>query len=105
MDQFDEEPDEAHNAEADGRSDCDFLELLSVGLRAALDQTQRVLGEHASGVAELDDLVHFGGLEEGRNRIPIRFSGRGDILEANSFYEIPITALDGGSIEEQYWCV
>lgn len=60
MDQLDEEPDEAHDAESDCRGNSDFLELLSVGLRTTLDQAQRVLGEHASRVAELDDLVHFG---------------------------------------------
>lgn len=61
MDQLHEETDESHDAETDRGGNGDFLELLAVGLRATLDQSQRVLGEGASGFAELDDLVHFAG--------------------------------------------
>lgn len=58
MDQLHEETNESHDAESDRGGNGDFLELLAVGLCAPLDQSQRVLGEGASGLAELDYLVH-----------------------------------------------
>jgi len=56
--QFYEETDKAHDAEAYGGGNGDFLELLAVGLGAALHQADRVLGEGASRLGELYDLVH-----------------------------------------------
>lgn len=61
MDQLHDETDESHDAETNSCGDGDFLELFAVGLCAALDQSQRVLGEGASGFAELDNLIHFSG--------------------------------------------
>jgi len=56
--QLDEEADEAHDAEAHGGGDGDLLELLAVGLGAALDQADGVLGEGAAGLGKLNNLVH-----------------------------------------------
>lgn len=56
--QLDEEADEAHDAEANGGGDGNLLELLAVGLGAALHQADRVLGEGASRLGELNNLVH-----------------------------------------------
>lgn len=56
--QLDEKADEAHDAEADCGGNGDFLELLAVGLGAALHQTDRVLGEGASRLGELNNLIH-----------------------------------------------
>lgn len=58
MDQFHEEADESHDCEADGRSDCDFLELLPVGFRATFDQTYRILNELFSRTEVHFDLIH-----------------------------------------------
>lgn len=59
VDELHEEADEAHYAEANGRRNGDLLEFTSIGLGATLHQTDRVLGEEAAGLAELDDLIHF----------------------------------------------
>lgn len=37
MDEFHEESDESHDAEADGGGDCDLLEFSTVGLCATLN--------------------------------------------------------------------
>ena len=50
VNEFDEEADESHYGEADGRRHGDLHELLPVWLGAALDQTHRVLGELAHGL-------------------------------------------------------
>ena len=41
MDEFDEEADEAHDGEADGRGDGDLLELFAVRLRTSLHQPEQ----------------------------------------------------------------
>lgn len=56
--QLNEEADEAHDAEAHSSGDGDLLELLAVGLGAPLDQADRVLGEGASRLGKLNNLVH-----------------------------------------------
>jgi len=58
VDKLYEEADEAHDCEADGRSHCDLLELLPVRLRAALDETDGVLGELPPGLNESHNLIH-----------------------------------------------
>lgn len=58
MYQLDEETNEAHDAEANGSGNCDLLELLAVGLRAALDKADGVLGEEASRFSEFNNFVH-----------------------------------------------
>merc|ERR1719500_1070902 len=60
VDELDEEPDEAHDAEADGGGDGDLGELLPVGLGAALDQPDGVLGKLLEGLQGGGDLVHPG---------------------------------------------
>lgn len=59
MDELHEEANETHYTEANGRGNGDLLEFTSIGLGATLDQTNRVLGEEAAGLAELDDLIHI----------------------------------------------
>merc|ERR1719278_180263 len=56
VDELDEEPDEAHDGDADG----DLGELLPVGLGAALDQPDGVLGKLLEGLEGGGDLVHPG---------------------------------------------
>lgn len=56
--QFDEETDKSHNAEPDGRGDGNLLELAPIGLGAALDQSDRVLGERTARFVDLGDLIH-----------------------------------------------
>lgn len=58
VDELDEESDKAHYAEADRGGNGNLLKLASVRLRAALHQTNGVLGEQAAGLAELDNLIH-----------------------------------------------
>lgn len=59
MDEFHEESNKAHNAESNCRGDGNLLELFAVGLGAALDQAQRVLGEGTARFTELHNLIHF----------------------------------------------
>lgn len=59
--QLDEETDEAHDAEANSGGNSDFLELLAIGLGAALDQADWILGEKASRFSEFNNFVHGGG--------------------------------------------
>lgn len=58
MYQFDEETDKSHNAEADRGRNRNLLELAPVGLGAALDQPDRVLGEGTARLVDLGNLVH-----------------------------------------------
>lgn len=59
MYQFHEETDESHDAESDSGGDGNLLELPAVRLGAALDQSDRVLGERAAGFVEFRQLIHF----------------------------------------------
>lgn len=59
--QLDEETNESHDAEANGSGNSDLLELLAVGLGAALDQADGVLGEEASRFSEFNNFVHSDG--------------------------------------------
>ena len=59
MNELDEEPDEAHDGEADCSGQRDFLELFSVRLRAPLHQPDRVLGELLGRHHECCNLIHF----------------------------------------------
>lgn len=58
--QLNEESNESHDAEANGSGNSDLLELLAVGLGAALDQADGVLGEEASRFSEFNNFVHGG---------------------------------------------
>lgn len=58
MYQFDEETDKSHDAEADRGRNRNLLELAPVGLGAALDQPDRVLGEGTARLVDLGNLVH-----------------------------------------------
>lgn len=57
-DELDEEADEAHDDEPDGRPRRHLGELLAVGLVAAFDEADAVLGELAEGVHDGVDGVH-----------------------------------------------
>ena len=58
VNEFDEEADEPHDAEADGRRDGDLRELLPVRLRASLHQSDRVLGELLARLQLLHQDIH-----------------------------------------------
>lgn len=59
MYQFYEESNEAHDAESDGSSDSDLLELFPVRLCASPDQSDGVLSELLARLDELSDLIHY----------------------------------------------
>lgn len=54
MNEFDEESNETHDAEADGCGNSNLLEFTSVRFRATLHQTQWVLGEQAAWFTEFN---------------------------------------------------
>lgn len=58
MDQFDEESNESHYAEADCCGDGYLLELFPIWLGTPLDKTNAVLGEETRRFRKLFDLIH-----------------------------------------------
>jgi len=58
MDEFNEEPNEAHDGKPDGRGHSDLLEFLSIGFRTSLDQSDTVLDELFTRFDEGHDLIH-----------------------------------------------
>lgn len=73
MYQFDEETDKSHDAEADRGRNRNLLELAPVGLGAALDQPDRVLGEGTARLVDLGNLVHDCVLEREEGKYLFRF--------------------------------
>lgn len=59
MNQFHEETNKSHDAETDGRGNGNLLEFSSIGFRATLHQSQRILGEQTGRLTEFDNLIHF----------------------------------------------
>lgn len=59
MDEFDEETDEAHDAEANRCGNSDFLEFTTVWLCATFHQSDGILCKYTAWFAEFNNLIHF----------------------------------------------
>lgn len=60
MDQFNEETNEAHDAETNSGGNGNLLELFAIGFGATFHQTDGVLGEDTTGFTEFNNFVHGG---------------------------------------------
>lgn len=59
VDEFDEETDEAHDAESNSGSNSNLLEFTAIWFCAPFHQTNGIFGEQTAGLTEANKLIHF----------------------------------------------